>query len=63
MRAPEPTYADRTVHAARGGRRSSWRSHHMRRILRNPVAVAVAFAISLLAATATASAGGLPPIQ
>lgn len=35
----------------------------MRRILHNPVAVAVAFAISLLAATATVSAGGLPPIQ
>ena len=35
----------------------------MRRLVRNPAAVAVAFALSLLAATATVSAGVLPPTQ
>jgi hypothetical protein len=35
----------------------------MRRIVRNPIAVAVAFTFSLLAATATVSAGVLPPTQ
>jgi hypothetical protein len=38
-------------------------TNHMRRLVRNPIAIAIAFGFSMLAATATASAGILPPTQ
>jgi hypothetical protein len=39
------------------------KAQSMRRLVRNPIAIAIAFGFSLLAATATASAGVLPPTQ